>query len=71
MGSKDGASGESNKKIIASHQCGQGSNPGVDTTCGLSLLFILSFALKGFFVVLQFSPLLKINISKFQFDQKW
>ena len=46
-------------RALTSHQCGQGSNPGVNTTCGLSLLFILSFALKGFFVVLQFSPLLK------------
>ena len=46
-------------RALTSHQCGQGSNPGVNTTCGLSLLFILSFALKGFFVLLQFSPLLK------------
>ena len=46
-------------RALTSHQCGQGSNPGVNTTCGLSLLFILSFALKGFLVVLQFSPLLK------------
>ena len=46
-------------RALASHQCGPGSNPGVNTTCGLSLLCILSFAQKGFFVVLQFSPLLK------------
>ena len=46
-------------RAIASHQCGRGSNPGVNTTCGLSLLFILAFALKGFFGVFQFSPLLK------------
>ena len=46
-------------RTIASRQCGRGSNPGVNTTCGLSLLFILSFALKGFFRVFQFSPLLK------------
>ena len=46
-------------RAIASHQCGRGSNPGVNTTCGLSLLFILAFALKGFLGVFQFSPLLK------------
>ena len=26
----------------------RGSNPGVDATCGLSLLFVLSLALRGF-----------------------
>ena len=46
-------------RAIASHQCGRGSNPGVNTTCGLSLLFILAFALKCFLGVFQFSPLLK------------
>ena len=42
-----------------SSQCGPGSNPGVNTTCELSLLLILSFAPRGFFQVLRFSPLLK------------
>ena len=30
------------------HQCGPGSNPGVDAICGLSLLLVLSFATRGF-----------------------
>ena len=33
---------------LASHQCGLGSNPGVDPICGLSLFLVLSFALRGF-----------------------
>ena len=35
-------------RALASHQCGPGSNPGVDAMCGLSLLLVLSFALRGF-----------------------
>ena len=35
-------------RVLASHQCGPGSNPGVDTICELSLLLILSFAPGGF-----------------------
>ena len=35
-------------RALASHQCGPGSNPGVDAICGLSLLLVLSFALRGF-----------------------
>ena len=35
-------------RALASHQCGLGSNPGVDDICGLNLLFVLSFALRGF-----------------------
>ena len=35
-------------KALASHQCGPGSNPGVDTICGLSLLLVLSLAPRGF-----------------------
>ena len=31
----------------ASHQRGQGSNPGVDAICGLSLLLVVSFAPRG------------------------
>ena len=57
----------------ASHQCDRGSNPGVNNTCGLSLLLVLSVALKGLFGVhvLQFSPLLKNqHFSKFQFDHE-
>ena len=35
-------------RALASHQCGPGSNPGVDAICGLSLLLILSLAPRGF-----------------------
>ena len=35
-------------RALASHQCGPGSNPGVDAICGLSLLLVLSFAPTGF-----------------------
>ena len=43
-GARDGAV----VRALASHQCGLGSNPGVDAICGLSLLLILSFAPRGF-----------------------
>ena len=33
---------------LTSHQCGPGSNPGVDAICGLSLLLVLSLARSGF-----------------------
>ena len=35
-------------RALASHQCGPGSNPGVDAICGLSLLLVLSCSLRGF-----------------------
>ena len=35
-------------RALACHQCGPGTNPGFDTTCGLSPLFILSPAPRGF-----------------------
>ena len=35
-------------RALASHQCGPGSNPGVDAICGLSLLLVLSLAARGF-----------------------
>ena len=35
-------------RALASHQCGPGSNPGVDIICGLSLLLILFLAPRGF-----------------------
>ena len=44
LGSKGGAV----VRALASHQCGRGSNPGVDTICGLSLLLVLSLAPRGF-----------------------
>ena len=35
-------------RALASHQCDPGSNPGVHAICGLSLLLVLSFVLRGF-----------------------
>ena len=35
-------------RALASHQCGPGSNPGVDAISGLSLLLVLSLAPRGF-----------------------
>ena len=35
-------------RALASHQCGPGSNPSVDTICRLSLLLVLSFTPRGF-----------------------
>ena len=43
-GARDGAV----VRAVASHQCGPGSNPGIDAICGLSLLLVLSFAPKSF-----------------------
>ena len=44
---------------LASHQCGLGSNPGVEAICGLSLLLVLSFAPRGFSPGTPVFPLLK------------
>ena len=57
-------------RALASHRCGPGSNPGVEAICGLSLLLVLSLALRGFTRVLRFSLSSKTNISKFQFNQE-
>ena len=38
------------------YQCGPDSNPGVDAICGLSLLLILSFALRGFSLITPVFP---------------
>ena len=46
-------------RALSSHQCGPLSNPGINAICWLSLFLVLSFAPRGFFHVLQFSPLLK------------
>ena len=43
-----GSKGGAVARALASHQCGPGSTPGVDTMCGLSLLLVLSLALRGF-----------------------
>ena len=34
-------------RALASHQCGPGSNPGVEAICGLCLLLVLSVAPGG------------------------
>ena len=57
-------------RALSSHQRGPRSNPGMDTSCRSSLLLVLSFSLRGFSLGTPFSPLGKINISKFQFDQE-
>ena len=44
-GEQGWCSGES---ILSSHQGDLGSNPGVEATCGLGLLLVLSLALSGF-----------------------
>ena len=49
-------------RALASHQCGPGSNPGVDAICGLSL-FVEFFS--GYS---DFPLSLKTNTFKFQFD---
>ena len=46
-------------RALAFHQCGPGSNPGVDAICELSLSLILSLAPRDFLRVLRFSRLLK------------
>ena len=35
-------------RALVFHQCGPGSNPGVEAICGLSLLLVLSLAPRGF-----------------------
>ena len=34
-------------RTLASHQCGPGSNPSVNSICGLGLLLVLSLAPRG------------------------
>ena len=35
-------------RALVFHQCGLGSNPGINTICELRLLLVLSFSLRGF-----------------------
>ena len=35
-------------RALASHQCGPGSNPGIEAICGLSLLLVLSLTSRDF-----------------------
>ena len=58
-------------RALASHQCGPGSNTGVDAICGLRLLLVLSFAPRGISPGTPVSPPpppLKTNTLKFKFD---
>ena len=43
-----GSKGGAVLRALASHQCGLGSNPGVDAKCELSLLLVLSLAPRSF-----------------------
>ena len=55
-------------RALASHQCGPRSNPGVKAISGLSLLLVLSSALRGFSLATPVFPSpQKTNTSKFQF----
>ena len=49
INSKKGIRDDIVVKALASHQCGLGSIPGVDTTCEMSLLLALMFLLRRFF----------------------
>ena len=62
-GARDGAV----VRALASHQCGPGSNPGVDTVCGLNLLLVLSLIREVSLRAVRFFPLLK-NQRFQQFD---
>ena len=43
-----GSTGDEVVGELASHQCGPGSNSGINAICGLSLLLVLSLAPRGF-----------------------
>ena len=45
---REGSTSGAVVRALASHQCGPGSNPGVDVTCGLSLLLVLFLAPRVF-----------------------
>ena len=53
-------------RALPSHQCCPGSNPGIDAVCGLSLLLVISLALRGLSLCILFPPSSKTNTSKFQ-----
>ena len=64
-----GSKGGALVRVLPSHQCGPGSNPGVDAICGLSMLLVLSLAQRGCSPSTLVFPLsLKTNTFKFQFD---
>ena len=63
-------------RVLASHQCGSGLNPGVDSICGLSLLLVFSFAPRGFspgttvFPSLQKPKFPNSNLTRNQVDEE-
>ena len=57
-------------RALSSHQCGPGSNPGVDAIRGLSLLLVFSFAPRGISPGTPVFPSPQNPASKFQFDQE-
>ena len=64
-----GSKGGAVVRALASHQCRPGSNLGVNTICGLSLLLVLSLAPRGFLFGYSGFPLSSnTNSTKFQFD---
>ena len=64
-GSRDGAV----VRALASHQCGSGSIPRLDTVCGLSLLLVHFSAPRSFSPGTPIFPSPpKPKVSKFQFD---
>ena len=63
--SRAGEQGLRSGGVLASHQCGPGSIPGLGVICGLSLLLVLERFFSGFS---GFPLSSKTNISKFQFD---
>ena len=55
-------------KVLISHQCVLVSILGPGVICGVSLLLVLYSAPRGFSPSTLVFPILKPNISKFQFD---
>ena len=48
LGTTLGSKGGTVVRALASHQCGPGSNPGVNAICGLSLLLVVALAPRDF-----------------------
>ena len=62
-------------RALTSHQCGPGSNPGMDASCRLSLSLVLSFSLRGFSLDTPFSLWAKLtfpnsNLTRNQLDEE-
>ena len=72
-GARDGAVV---RAVLASHQCGPGSNSGINAICSFSLLLVLFFFLRGFslgtlvFPSLQKPPFPNSNLTRNQVDEE-